>query len=221
MYINRLKQLNRYTLNRQDDFILRGHRLADDPAPSDRSIEIRKRKRDICNIIHNSTWVIEMSILFSGFMCQLLTLRTDPYLIQCIHDTVGLVFARIIVPFTNLFAEQRIKIVVMKHGWICAIKTALRFERLTRISPMPSQAIPMGLRNDDLPRNAQGPQVEIRSRPQPAVQILNLKNNHSRDPGKSSLPVNNIKEGLGSSWESTSKNRIPCDLPNMVTEDLF
>ena len=198
--------------------MLRGHRHADDPAPSDRSIEIRKRKRDICNIIHNSTWVIEMFILFSGFMCQLLTLRTDPYLLQCIHDTVGLVFARIIVPFTNLFAEQRIKIVVMKHGWICAIKTALRFEHLTRVVPMPNQPIPMGLRNEELPRNVQGPRVAIKSRLTP-VQILNLKNNHSRDPGKSSLPVNNRKEGLGSSWESTSKNQIPCDLPNMVTED--
>ena len=162
--------------------------------------------------------MIEMFILFSGFMCQLLTLRTDPYLLQCIHDTVGLVFARIIVPFTNLFAEQRIKIVVMKHGWICAIKTALRFEHLTRVSPMPSQPTPMESRNDKLPRNVQGPQVEIKSRLKP-VQILNLKNNHSRDPGKSSLPVNNNKEGLGSSWESTSKNRIPYDLPNMVTED--
>ena len=198
--------------------MLRGHRHADDPAPSDRSIEIRKRKREICNIIHNSTWVIEMFILFSGFMCQLLTLRTDPYLLQCIHDTVGLVFARIIVPFTNLFAEQRIKIVVMKHGWIRAIKTALRFEHLTRVVPMPNQPIPMGLRNGELPRNVQGPQVEIESRLKP-VQILNLKNNHSEDPGKRSLTVNDNKEASVSSWESTSKNRIPFDLPNMVTED--
>ena len=218
MYINRVKQLIIIILNRQDEFILRGHRHADDPAPSDLSIEIRKRKRDICNIIHNSTWMIEMFILFSGFMCQLLTLRTDPYLLQCIHDTVGLVFARIIVPFTNLFAEQRIKIVVMKHGWIRAIKTALRFEHLTRVSPMPTQPIPMELRNDELPRNNQGPQVEIKSRLTP-VQTLNLKNNHSRDPGKSSLPVNNNKESLGSSREWTSQNRIPYDLPNMVTED--
>ena len=198
--------------------MLRGHRHADDPAPSDRSIEIRKRKRGICNIIHNSTWMIEMFILFSGFMCQLLTLRTDPYLLQCIHDTVGLVFARIIVPFANLFTEQRIKIVVMRHGWIRAIKTALRFERFTRVVPMPNQPIPMELRNDELPRNAQGPQVEIKSSLKP-VGILNLKNNSSGDPGKSSLPVNNNKKGLGSSSESTSKNRSPCDLPNMVTED--
>ena len=151
-------------------------------------------------------------------MCQLLTLRTDPYLLQCIHDTVGLVFPRIIVPFTNLFAEQRIKIVVMKHGWICAIKTALRFEPLTRVSPMPSQPIPMGLRNDEPLRNVQGPDAVINSRLTP-VPILNLKNNHSRGPGNSSSLANNNKEGLGSSWESTSKNRIPCDLPNMVTED--
>ena len=210
-----MKQLNHYIIsNRQDELKLRGHRQADDPAPSARSIEIRKRKRDICNIIHNSTWVIEMFTLFSGFMCQLLTLRTDPYLLQCIHDTVGLVFARIIVPFTNLFAEQRIKIVVMKHGWICAIKTALRFDHFTRVVPMPNQPLPMELRNDELPRNDQGPQVEIKSRLRP-VQILNLKNNHSRDPGKSSSPAISNKEGLGSS----SKNQIPYDLPNMVTDD--
>ena len=199
--------------------MLRGHRHADDPAPSERSIEIRKRKREICNIIHNSTWVIEMFILFSGFMCQLLTLRIDPYLLQCIHDTVGLVFARIIVPLTNLFAEQRIKIVVMKHGWIRAIKTALRFEHLTRVSPMPSQPTPKEVRNNKIPRTVQGAQVEIKSRLRP-VQILNLKNNQSRGPGQSSLTVNINKEGLGSSWESTSKNRSPCELPNMVTEDV-
>ena len=86
--------------------------------------------------MHNSTWVIETFIVFSGCLCQLLTLRTDPYLIQCIHDTIGLVFARIIVPFTNLFAEQRIKIVVMEHGWIRAIKTALQFGRVSRVAPM-------------------------------------------------------------------------------------
>ena len=198
MYIDRLKQLNHYTLNRQDEFILRGHRLADDPAPSDRSVEIRKRKRDICNIVHNSTWVVETFIIFSGIMCQLLTLRTDPYLIQCIHDTVGLVFARIIVPFTNLFAEQRIKIVVMEHGWICAMKTALRFVRLTRVVQIPNQPIPMGLINDELPRNVQIPQEEINSRLKPA-QILNLKNNPTRDPGKNYLPANHNKKSLGSS----------------------
>ena len=205
-------------LNRQDEFILRGHRLADDPAPSNRSVEIRKRKRDICNIIHNSTWVIEMFILFSGFMCQVLTLRLDPYILKCIHDTVGLVFARIIVPFTNLFAEQRIKIVVMKHGWIYAIKTALRFEHFTQVVPMPNQAMPMESQKDELPRNDQGPQVGIKSSLRP-VRILNRKNSHSRDPGKSCLPFNNIEDGLGSSSESTSKNQSPCDLPNTVTED--
>ena len=190
----------------------------DDPAPSDRSVEIRKRKRDICNIVHNSTWVIETFILFSGIFSQLLTLRTDPYLIQCIHDTIGLVFARIIVPFTYLFAEQRIKIVVMEHGWICAMKTALKFVRVSRVAPMANRPIPMGERNEELPRNVRRPQEEMKSSLKP-VEILKLKNNHNSVRGKKVLPVSQNKEGLGSSWASTYKNRSPCHLPNMVLED--
>ena len=191
----------------------------DDPAPSDRSVEIRKRKRDICNIVHNSTWVIETFIVFSGCLCQLLTLRTDPYLIQCIHDTIGLVFARIIVPFTYLFAEQRIKIVVMEHGWICAMKMALKFVRVSRVAPMANRSIPMGERNNALPRNVRRPQEEMKSSLKP-VETLKLKNNHKSFRGKKVSPVSQNEEGLGSSRASTSKNRSPCDLPNMVTEDL-
>ena len=188
----------------------------DDPAPSDRSVEIRKRKRDICNIVHNSTRVIETFILFSGIFSQLLTLRTDPYLIQCIHDTIGLVFARIIVPFTYLFAEQRIKIVVMEHGWICAMKTALKFVRISRVAPMANRPIPMGERKNELPKNVRRPQEDIKSNLKP-VEILKLKNNHKSVIKV--LPVSQNKEGLGSSWASASKNRSHCDLPNMVTED--
>ena len=204
--------------NRQDEFILRGHRRADDPAPSDRSVEIRKRKRDICNIVHNSTWVIETFIVFSGCLCQLLTLRTDPYLIQCIHDTIGLVFARIIVPFTNLFAEQRIKIVVMEHGWICAMKTALKFGCVSHVAPMANQPIPMGERNNEIPRNVQRPQEEIKSHVKP-LEKLKLQNNHRSIRGKKVLAISQNKDGLRSSWASASKNQAPCDLPNMVIED--
>ena len=203
--------------NRQDEFILRGHRLADDPAPSERIVEIRKRKRDICNIVHNSTWVIETFIIFSGILCQLVTLRTDPYLIQCIHDTVGLVFARIIVPFTNLFAEQRIKIVVMEHGWIYAIKTALKFGRLTRVAPMPNQRIPMAERNADLPRNVQRPREEMKSSVK-HVDISKLQNNHESIRGTEVLPVSQNKDGIGSSWALASKTQSSCDLPNMTTD---
>ena len=190
----------------------------DDPAPSDRSVEIRKRKRDICNIVHNSTWVIETFILFSGIFSQLLTLRTDPYLIQCIHDTIGLVFARIIVPFTYLFAEQRIKIVVMEHGWICAMKAALKFVRISRVAPMANRPIPMGERNNELPRNVRRPQEEMKSRLKP-VEILKLKNNNKSVRGKKVLPTSRNQEGSVSSRASPSKNRNPCDLPNMVIED--
>ena len=106
-----------------------------DAPPSNQANDIRRRKREICNIVHNSTWVIETFILLSSVMIQFLSLRMEPYTAQSVSDTIGLLCARIVVPITSLFAEQRIKVIVMEHGWVPAIKAALKLEHFTRIVP--------------------------------------------------------------------------------------
>ena len=92
---------------RQDAHMARGRMNAGDAAPSQRWIEIRERKRKICDMIHNSTWLIEAFVQVSGVLIQFLSLNMDSYLLQSIHDTVGLLFARIVVPLTSLFSEQK------------------------------------------------------------------------------------------------------------------
>ena len=115
--------------------MLRGRIREGDAPPSNQAVEIRRRKREICNMVHNSTWVIETFIVSSSVIIQFLTLRMEPYTAQSVSDTIGLLCARIVVPFTSLFAEQRIKIIVMEKGWVSAIKAALKFEHFTQVIP--------------------------------------------------------------------------------------
>ena len=115
--------------------MLRGRIREGDAPPSNQAVEIRRRKREICNMVHNSTWVIETFILFSTVIIQFLTLRMEPYTVQSVSDTIGLLCARIVVPFTSLFAEQRIKVIVMEQGWFAAMKAALKLEHFTQIVP--------------------------------------------------------------------------------------
>ena len=103
---------------------------------STRAIEIRKRKRHIVNIIHNSTWVIENLVVVSGLVLQFFALKEDRFLSECVHDTVGLLFARVIVPFTYLYSDHQIKIVILEEGWFRATITALRLKKHSAIQPV-------------------------------------------------------------------------------------
>ena len=93
-------------LYRHDSYMLNGRLASGDTPPSSNNIAIRKRKRDICNVIHNMTWMVESFVVLSGCTVQLLSLKIDPYLVQSIQDTNGLLCARIIVPFTYLYSEK-------------------------------------------------------------------------------------------------------------------
>ena len=115
--------------------MLNGRLASGDAPPSSNTIAIRKRKREICNVIHNMTWVIESFVILSGCTIQLLSLKMDPYLVQSIQDTNGLLFARIIVPFTYLYSENSIKQTILEDGWIRATKSALSFDRFLDIVP--------------------------------------------------------------------------------------
>ena len=115
--------------------MLNGRLASGDAPPSSNNIAIRKRKRDICNVIHNMTWMVESFVILSGCTIQLLSLKIDPYLVQSIQDTNGLLCARIIVPFTYLYSENSIKQIILEHGWIRATKAALSFDRFLEILP--------------------------------------------------------------------------------------
>ena len=119
--------------------MLDGRLASGDAPPSSNNIAIRKRKRDICNVIHNMTWVVESFVILSGCTIQLLSLKIDPYLVQSIQDTNGLLCARIIVPFTYLYSENSIKQIILEYGWIRATKAALSFDRFLEILPFPKR----------------------------------------------------------------------------------
>ena len=131
--------------------MLQGRRIEGDVPASNRAIEIRRRKREICNIVHNSTWVIETSMLSFHILLEILALRIEPYILHFISDAIGGLCSRLVVPFTFLFAEQRIKVIVMEHGWISAIKEASKWKHFTQVVQFDNNSRPIALRRN--PRN--------------------------------------------------------------------
>ena len=132
-------------LRRQDEYMFQGRRIDGDAPLSNQTMEIRRRKREICNRIHNSTWLIETIAILSGGIFQLLALRVDPYIVSSVEDILSLLIYRLLVPFTRLFSENRIKVIVLEQGWVSAIKTALKFKHLTQIIPIRHNRGPMPL----------------------------------------------------------------------------
>ena len=108
-----------------------------DVAVTDRSIELRRRKREIVHIIHNTTWIMESLSLIIGLIVftQILCPEINPNI--CAHLTFiwNLISAKTLVPFTHLFNEHRIKVMILERGWIFAIKNALKFSIAHRVAP--------------------------------------------------------------------------------------
>ena len=125
--------------------MLQGRKIEGDVPASNRAIEIRRRKREICNIVHNSTWVIETSMLSFHILLEILALRIEPYILHFISDAIGGLCSRLVVPFTFLFAEQRIKVIVMEHGWISAIKEASKLKHFTQVLQFDNNSEPIAL----------------------------------------------------------------------------
>ena len=95
-----------------------------------RAKKLRDRKRQICNIIHNTTWLAESATVLATIIFQLglNSFNIDPYITNSLSDTISaLIFWRIVAPYTHLFNEQRIKIMVLEKGWLKAMKAALQF----------------------------------------------------------------------------------------------
>ena len=107
---------------------------------SDQSKQIRIKRRRIRNIIHNVTWIAESLTVLAAVVIQLtmdVAFNQDPMIIQSISEVLStLSLHRIITPFAHLFNEKRIKDMILEHGWICAAKAALKFNRsFRRIEP--------------------------------------------------------------------------------------
>ena len=107
-----------------------------DLAITDRSIELRRRKREIVHIIHHTTWIMETLGVVIGFVFRFVG-RSDiyPNIFANLIFIQNLVSAEILVPFTHLFNEHRIKVMVLQRGWIFAMKNALQFNIVPRVAP--------------------------------------------------------------------------------------
>ena len=143
--------------------MFQGRRIDGDAPLSNQTMEIRRRKREICNRIHNSIWLIETFAILSGGIFQLLALRVDPYIVSSVEDVLSLMIYRLLVPFTSLFSENRIKVIVLEQGWVSAIKTALKLKHLNKVVPIPRNLRPTPLRINKPSSNRLTIQQNVRS----------------------------------------------------------
>ena len=103
---------------------------------SSRSTEVRRRKREILNKIHNSSWILESSILvFNGIVQSLEYFETGTYISQSVSAILNLMCHTIFIPFLHLFNEHSVKIMILEHGWFFAMKNAIRLSPPSRIVP--------------------------------------------------------------------------------------
>jgi hypothetical protein len=180
--------------------------------------DLRARKRRICNIIRNSTWLAESSILLACVVLELLSVNVDSYLTNSISDTLStLVFWRIISPYSHLFNEQRIKVIALNEGWISAMHHALNFH----VSPRNIQhdAMPNSYRANSSPPD----NIEELNRPSNEKSINKRSN---VDPDANGTKVFSIKLECGGYREKCNSKRNapvpahmePIVLPNGVSE---
>ena len=104
---------------------------------SNRSIELRRRKREIIAIIHHATTMIEYFGFSMFLVIQALLLGgIISHVSNGIALTLKITCPMILVPFSHLFNEHRIKVMVLEHGWIFAMKNAIRFNVDSRVAPV-------------------------------------------------------------------------------------
>ena len=108
-----------------------------DLAVTDRSIELRRRKREIVHIIHHTTWIMESLSFIIGLVVfpHILCPEMNPNICANLIFIHNLISAKVLVPFTHLFNEHRIKVMVLQRGWIFGMKNALQFNIVPRVAP--------------------------------------------------------------------------------------
>ena len=191
---------------RKDDRVTTDRQNDGGPVISNRSIEIRRRKRQIIHIIHYSTTVIEYLGLGMWLVCVVLLFGwISLYVSTAVAATVNLACAMILVPFSHLFNEHRIKVMVLEHGWIFAMKNAIRFYIDSRIAPIPNHCI----RNQDGKRlgsnNNDGNTIGKSRNPDSIHSIVRS----SVPPKKNDVGMKLDKGSYGQKIEDVLPNQVP------------
>lgn len=91
--------------------------------------ELRARKRRICHIIHNSTWIAEIGLVLICIVLGSLAVNVDDYFVLRLEINLLLfrIFTRIISPFSHLFNEERIKLIILTSNWTTAMRQVIQF----------------------------------------------------------------------------------------------
>ena len=85
--------------------------------------------------------MIEYLGIAMWFFCQLLLFSgINAYVSNSIALTANNTCAMVLVPFSHLFNEHRIKVMVLEEGWFFAIKQAFRFNIDARVVPIPNHS---------------------------------------------------------------------------------
>ena len=81
--------------------------------------------------------MIEWLGIAMWFVCELLLFSgINSYVSNSIALTANYLCAMVLVPFSHLFNEHRIKVMVLEDGWFFAIKNAIRFNIDARVVPI-------------------------------------------------------------------------------------
>ena len=116
--------------------------------------------------------------------------------------TLNLTCTMILVPFSHLFNEHRIKMMVLEHGWIFAMKNAIRFNVDSRVAPILNRSTKNLGSNGPVSNN-----IDLKS----VGKFLNKERMQSIDqsPKKNDISVKLDKSSYGQKDE--------CGLPNQVS----
>ena len=176
-------------------------------SPSTHSIELRKRKRDICHLIHNSAWLIEtFSMVFIIVFHFLIVTGEAPYVIKFVSFTINLISSKIFVPFSYLFNENRIKILILEKGWVFAIKNVLRLKPVSTVAPEQNIHLQSCRRNiNRLQNNANTDPI-----PEPKLLMTSNKRKSTNKPLGSAMHPN---------FSSKSQEKCPPKPCNYLQED--
>jgi hypothetical protein len=183
---------------------------------SDISRELRDRKRRICNVIHYSTWIGESSTLLACIVLQLLTVNVDPYLVSCLGDTAYLVFWRIMSPYSHLFNEHRIKVIVLQEGWVSAFKHALQFN-VTRSNVQPDTGATTGRIKHTTRSNVKEIERPINKRFNERINKVSLDSNETKVYSIELRQDGNRKQDLPKMTKDVPVHVKSTILPNAVT----
>ena len=172
---------------------------------SSRSTEVRRRKREIINKIHNSSWILESLILVFNGIVQSLEYFLQNYISQSISATLNLMCHTIFIPCLHLFNEHSVKIMILEHGWFFAMKNAIRLSPVSRIVPQQNRSNtshPSNVKtlrntnftNEDVSPKQRSHKVDSNSMANTKSKITNVKCLSSIDMPSNSKEENAVKK---------------------------